>query len=436
MGTLLSEFIATGPLADTHEHLRPEADWLAGGDILTDLFDNYAPADLLAAGATPTAIAALLDPAQPDIAARFAAVEPAWQQIQQTGYGEAVRLIAERCFELPVLTPAALAAAAPRAAALRRPAERWRLLHDVAGLDHVQTDHFGWSCPPDPTAPEFFFHDLSFASFADGNVDLAALQAATAVSVANLDQLRDAIAALFAQQAPTAIAVKSQHAYSRTLAWEERADAAVAPLLARRLAGEALALPDRLALGDWCLARGVEQCIAHHLPLKLHTGYWAGNDRMALDGTRPAHLCGLLARYPAARFVLLHASWPYPQELLALAKHYSNVWADCCWAWSLNPPAVARFVREWLHCAPVSKLLIYGGDTRWPTGVVGYTAQCRRWLARTLEAAVADGDLTTTAAQTVAERVMLQNQHKLFDLPAKRAAACQALGEPPAAAGR
>ena len=57
----------------------------------------------------------------------------------------------------------------------------------------------------------------------------------------------------------------------------------------------------RLALGDWCWARGVELAIEHDLPFKLHTGYYAGTDRMPVSRIASGNLCGLLARTPDTR---------------------------------------------------------------------------------------------------------------------------------------
>ena len=97
MPTDLALHIQNVPLADTHEHLRKESEWVENGpDILQDLFGNYVPADLIVAGARPEAMKRLMDAADPDLRGRFAGVRDAWEATQFTGYGEAVRLIAEQ----------------------------------------------------------------------------------------------------------------------------------------------------------------------------------------------------------------------------------------------------------------------------------------------------------------------------------------------------
>lgn len=425
MPTDLALYIQQIRIMDTHEHLGKEADWVENGpqDILQDLFGNYVPADVLAAGATAESMRRLVDASDPDLEARFAGVRPAWEAIRFTGYGEAVRLLARHVYGIDEITPTAVRAAAPRLAALRQPGERLRLLRDVALLDHTQTDDFCWPCLPDPSGAEFFLYDLSWNHFCQGELELEALHSETGITVTDLASLRQAMEALFAKYGPTAIAVKAQHAYARTLAWHERTDAEAEHALRLTLTdpvGRSEAT--RLCLGDWCWARGVELAIEYRLPFKIHTGYYAGTGRMPVDRIRSGNLCALLARYPQARFVLMHIAYPYSAELVALVKHYPNVWADLCWAWSIDPYSSAEFVRRCIHAAPLNKIFGFGGDTRWPTSAYAYALQARKWLTKALQAEVTDGELTEREAIEIAGRLLRENQIACFDLEGTRAA--------------
>jgi uncharacterized protein len=424
MTTDLALHIRNLPLADTHEHLRKENDWVEDGpDILQDLFGNYVPADLIVAGARPEAMKRLMDATDPDLRGRFAGIRDAWEATRFTGYGEAVRLLAEQIYGMPELTQEGLEAAQAKLTALRRPGERLRLLRETAGLDHTQTDDFCWPCRPDASGPEFFLYDLSWAGFCNGEVKPEPIARETGIEVRDLESLRQAMAALFDQYGPCAIAVKAQHAYNRTLRWEERSDADAARALAAILAAGESGVDEatRLCLGDWSWARGVELAVRHNLPFKLHTGYYAGTGRMPVDRIRGGNLCALLTRYPEARFVLMHIAYPYNDELVALAKHYPNVWVDLCWAWSIDPYSAGDFVRRFLHAVPVNKLFAFGGDTSWPTSSAAYAFQARRWLTRALEAEIAAGDLTEREAINVAGRLMRQNQYDCFDIEGTRA---------------
>ena len=429
MPTNLAQHITETPLVDTHEHLRKEPEWVDNGpDILQDLFSNYVPADLKTAGASPEALKRLMDASDPDLKGRFQGIQKAWEATQFTGYGEAVRLIATGVYGLPELTPEGLESAGEKLAELRKPGGRYQILHDTVNLDHIQTDDFCWACLPDESGPDFFFYDLSWAGFCSGRIDPDEIAEETGITVTNLDTLQQAMEAIFEKYAPCAIAVKAQHAYNRTLNWQDRTRSDAERALSAALGSKnRVSESTRLSLGDWCWARGVELAIQHNLPFKIHTGYYAGNDRMPVDYIRSGNLCALLNRYLDARFVLMHIAYPYSHELVALTKHYPNVYADLCWAWSIDPYSSSDFVRRFIHAVPINKLFAFGGDTGWPTSSAAYAFQCRHWLTHTLEAEIADGHLTEPQAIYIATRLMRDNQYDCFDLEGTRGAIKEAM---------
>lgn len=423
MATDLTHHIQSIRLVDTHEHMRRETDWVENGpDVLQDLFGNYVPADLNTAGASPAAMRNLMDASQ-DIAARFEGIRAAWEATQFTGYGEAVRLIARHIYGLDELTGDRLALAQDKLKTLRTPGKRYHILHDIAKLDHIQTDDFSWPCVPDASGLDFFLYDLSWATFCNGQVDPSAIHAETGVEVKNLASLKRGMEAIFAKHAPCAIAVKSQHAYNRTLNWTERNDDEASSALNAVLTQPASDIDEatRLCLGDWCWARGVELAIEHNLPFKIHTGYYAGNDRMPVQRIPAGNMCALFARYLDAKFVLMHIAYPYNDELVALAKHYRNIWVDFCWAWSIDPYSSRDFLRRCIHAVPSNKLFAFGGDTGWPTSAMAYAIQARNEIRRALEAEIDEGYLTEKQAMAFATQIMHTNQYACFDVGGTRA---------------
>ena len=423
MTTDLAQSIEETALIDTHEHLQKESNWTdRGPDILQDLFGNYIPADLISAGATPEAIQALNDPSNGDLPARFTGIQAAWEAVQHTGYGEAVSILANEIYGINDFSRTSLESAQTQFLKWRQPGGRLYLLRDKAHLDHVQTDDFCWPCLPDPSGRDFFLYDISWAGFCNGQIDPAALHEETDINVVNLASLHQAMQFLFARYGQCAVAVKAQHAYIRTLRWEERNYADAERVLTKSLSREDLTEKDRLLLGDWCWARGVELAIEYELPFKIHTGYYAGNNNMPVDRIRGGHLCPLLARYLDCRFVLMHISYPYSSELISLVKHYQNVWADLCWAWSIDPFSSSHFVRQFIHAAPANKLFAFGGDTGWPTSAAAYSIQARRWLTQSLQAEIDEGFLNEKQAMTLAGRFMRENQLACFDIEGTRSA--------------
>jgi predicted TIM-barrel fold metal-dependent hydrolase len=249
---------------------------------------------------------------------------------------------------------------------------------------------------------------------------VAAIQAETGIAVESIADLRQAIEAIFARHAPTAIAVKTQHAYNRTLHWQERDDSQAEHVLQRILAGQQVEADELLCIGDWALARGVEQAIAHHLPFKIHTGYYAGYGRMPVERIQSGLLTPLLRRFPDARFVLMHLAYPYSGELIALAKHYPNVYIDMCWSWSIDPYSSCDALRRAIHAVPDNKVFAFGGDTFLPAAAVAYAAQARTWLTRALQAEVDQGLLSERDAIGLATRLMRDNQLACFDVGGRR----------------
>ena len=428
----IADHVAAVSVVDTHSHQPGDYAWEGpdAPDILVDLFGWYGSSDLVAAGAEPEAVARLLDRGDEDLEDRFAGVAAAWEVAQFTGYGEAVRIAARDLYEIEALGGAAVRAGQQRLEALQRRGGCVALLRDRAKLDHVQTD-LGLDVVDLPrSSASFFLRDLSLRRFAIGAIDDPVIEEATGVTVRDLATLGQAMEVLFARCAPLSIAVKSQHAYVRTLAWQQRTDAeaerAVQVVLGGAPGSDDPQSEARLCLGDWCLARGVELAGAYHLPIKLHTGYLAGTGRlgasMPVDRLRAGHLAPLLMEYPDARFVLMHIAYPYSDELIALAKHFGNVYVDLCWAWAVNPFASTDFVRRFLHAVPTNKLFAFGDDAATPSMAYAYAVQMRRWLTRALEEEVADGLLTTRQAIDIATLLLRGNQMACFDVEGRQRA--------------
>ena len=416
MNQELQEFVNQIEICDTHEHLWKQEKWENDKpDILCELFDNYVRADFVSAGAPESDTNRLLDAGDPDIKARFYPVREIWKAIQFTGYGEASRLIAGRFFDIDEITTDNLVRVQETLPERWEAGDRLRILKEDGNLHHTQTDDFCWACKRDESGPDFFLYDLSWAGFCSGTFNFEKLHDETKVEVNDLDTLGEAMEALFSRYGPFAIAVKAQHAYNRTLKWEERRDSDASAVLQRLINGKELTVEEKNCLGDWCWSRGVELAIEHNLPFKIHTGYYAGNHRMPVDFIRAGNLCPLLAKYLEARFVLMHISYPYQEELIELAKHYKNVWVDMCWAWSINPNASQDFLRRYLHAAPINKLFAFGGDTMRPRAAVAYSMQARDRVTQALNDEVSERQITENQAIDIAERLLQRNQLECFD---------------------
>ena len=144
----------------------------------------------------------------------------------------------------------------------------------------------------------------------------------------------------------------------------------------------------------------VDQATAHQLPVKLHTGYYAGQNSMPLarlqrNAGSATDLCRLS---PDTHSSSCTFATRYYEELLALAKQWTNAHVDMCWSWIINPVAAKDYLKKHLVTAPVNKLLPFGGDYIPVEPVLGHAVIARRGIALALSELVEEGWLTLNDA--------------------------------------
>jgi predicted TIM-barrel fold metal-dependent hydrolase len=243
-----------------------------------------------------------------------------------------------------------------------------------------------------------------------------ALRRETGLPVRTLDEGRQAIDWCFERYGRRAVATKNQNAYERRLDYAEVSAADAAPLFERLAAGQELAAGEQKAVEDHLWRYCVQRATDYGLPVKLHTGYFAGSNYMQLDqvSRNLKDLSPIVAAYPQTKFVLMHIAYPYQDELVALAKQYTNVHVDLCWAWIVSPVATKNFVKEYLVTAPCNKLLAFGGDYFSVENVIGHARIARQGLAQALEELVSERWLTEDEALDLVEPLMRGNALALF----------------------
>jgi predicted TIM-barrel fold metal-dependent hydrolase len=198
----------------------------------------------------------------------------------------------------------------------------------------------------------------------------------------------------FERYARYAVAVKSQHAYSRDIDYQ-RVDRSVAePIFGKILRKSApVSAEERRQLEDHLFWAAVDRATEAGLPVKLHTGYYAGHNGMPLarvsrNANSAAELCRLS---PETKFVFMHICYPFYEDLLAVAKHYTNAYVDLCWAWIINPIATKDFLKKYLLTVPAHKILTFGGDYIPVEPVVGHAILARRGISLALAELVEEG---------------------------------------------
>ena len=133
----------------------------------------------------------------------------------------------------------------------------------------------------------------------------------------------------------------------------------------------------------------------------------------------PGSATDLCRMAPQTQFVFMHICYPYYEELIAAAKHYTNANVDMCWAWIINPIAAKDFLKKYLVTAPANKILTFGGDYIPVEPVLGHAVIARNGIALALSELVEEGWLSPDNALELIDPIMHSNARRIFNLAEK-----------------
>ena len=430
----IGEKIWATPFIDTHEHLIEESRRIAGPhpddpflpcDDWAYLFHHYTRDDLAVAGMEPDASHSFfsmeLSPQE-----KWELFAPYWPRIRHTGYGRAVLLTVQRLFNVEDIAANTVEQITQQMRHGVRKGFYQHIIRECANISLCQVQSLEHTfCKTE--YPELLYQDINTAPLSS-DLNLPRLRRETGLPVTSLQGCYDAIHWYFEQYGQQAVAIKNASAYSRRLDYAAVPTAEAERLFTRHIADEnALDATELKALQDHLWRYCVDKATEYQLPVKLHTGYYAGTWRMPLArvSMNLPDLCTVLQDYPDTNFVLMHIAYPYQDEMIAVAKQYPNVYVDLCWSWIINPLATLRFVKEFLAAVPWNKLLTFGGDYYSVETIVGHAEIARYGLSQALSQLVAEEWLTEGEALDLVEPLMWRNAWSLFRMEEKQAVARQ-----------
>lgn len=415
------------PLVDTHEHLWEEEVRVKALELKEEsktpapdigiLFSHYTDSDLKVAGMPGDAFSVVhrWDIAPKD---KWKAIEPYYRRAHNTGYMMNVRESLRMLCGEEDLTFDNVDSVSEKLRAAIQPGYYKTVLRDVSNLEYTQVNSLEGRIFMETAQPDLLAQDLSFAALSAAG-DREQLAEEAGVELKGLKDWHTVIDWAFATFGPRAIAVKSQNAYARGLNYDRVSEDDAAPHFEKFLARpDKLTPEERKAVEDHLFHYCVNKATEYDLPVKLHTGYYAGHNSMPLERlhNNPGEMCELCRAHPDTRFVFMHITYPYHDHIIAAVKQWSNAYIDMCWAWIINPVACVRFVKEFLGAAPACKLLTFGGDYRPVEMVPGHAAIARRGLAQAVTELVEEGWLRENEIEPLVDRLMRGNAHELFDL--------------------
>lgn len=108
-----------------------------------------------------------------------------------------------------------------------------------------------------------------------------------------------------------------------------------------------------------------ETCSALKIPLLVHTGTTGvgagvpGGDGLKLKYARPIpYIDDVAADFPDLTIIGAHPSWPWQEEMLALAVHKTNIYIDLSgWSPKYFPPSLIRYANTMLQ-----DRILFGSD--------------------------------------------------------------------------
>ncbi len=412
------------PLIDTHEHLLEEKERLAAShprvqaDDWSLLLNHYLNSDLLVAG-MPKASYDKFFAKDTDPVEKWRYIEPSWPAVKNTGYGQAVRITMQQLYEVEDLSAATVKKVQAAYEQTRRAGFYRRILCDLGKIESCQVNYLGRPFS-ESDMPTLLMQDISIVGMFAGP-DFKGFGKPSGIEVHSLDDWHHVIDWWFDKYARYAVAVKSQNAYNRDIDYEQVLAEKVEPIFKKRLANESLTAQERKALEDHLFWYAVKKATEHKLPVKLHTGYYAGQNGMPLDRLlhNPGSATDLCRKAPDTRFIFMHICYPYYEELLAAAKNYTNAYVDMCWSWIINPVAAKDFLKKFLVTVPANKILTFGGDYIPVEPVLGHAVIARRGIALALTELVEEGWLTLSDAMDLIDPIMHNNARQIFNLAEK-----------------
>jgi len=420
------ERVAATPLIDTHEHLLEERERLVGtehprigSDDWSLLLSHYLDSDMVVAGMSGADYERFFSP-EVDPADKWKLLAPWWPAVRNTGYGTAVTLAMRELYGVQALSAETVRQVQQGYEKTRRKGFYREILCERGKIESCQVNNITGSPFGLSDMPTLLMQDLSIVGMFSGP-GFGTFGEPAGIEVRGLEDWHRVIDWWFDKYGKYAVAVKSQNAYGRDIDYARTPKEQAEGAFAARLRNESPAAEQRKAMEDHLFWYAVDKATACNLPVKLHTGYYAGQGSMPLDRLirNPGSATNLCRDGREARFVFMHICYPYYEDLIAAAKQWPNAYVDMCWAWIINPVAAKDFLKKFLVTAPANKVLTFGGDYIPVEPVLGHAMVARRGIGLALAELVEEGWMTLDDAMEKAEMVMCGNARRLFDLEAK-----------------
>jgi predicted TIM-barrel fold metal-dependent hydrolase len=413
----LRKRIDSMPMVDSHEHLQDEHVRLSNNKNCIRLFQHYLGDDFASAGLNSDSVFGK-EAEKEEPVTLWRRLEPFWHAVKNTGYGQAFRITVKELYGIDTIEERIIPQLQQEFEKLAVPGFYEKILRGHCNLESCQVDQGPFT---ETVQPTLLLQDINFMGFQQGAVSTGLIQRVGIEEIKDLNGYHDFLRRWFQKYAPYATATKNQIAYNRGLDFEKVPAEMAEGAFKKRVENTPLNPEEAKQLQDHLFWFCVGLADEHNLPVKLHLGYYAGSNRMPVTRVEKnvGQAADLCLRSPQTRFVFMHTAYPYGQDLISVAKQFTNAHVQTCWAWIIDPIGTKDFLKRYLVTAPSNKIHTFGGDYNVIENVVGHARLARNGVYAALAELVEEGYVGQDDALELVEPLMRENGRRIFNLEEK-----------------
>lgn len=416
---ILEKKVFETPFIDTHEHLIDESERLdciypiIPCDDWTILLNQYFSFDLISAGISKSKMDNLFSKVINPID-KWIILDEYWPYLKNTVSGLVFRNTIQLLYGIDEISAETINEIQVRYEQTRKKGFYRHIIQDFANIKHCHI-HSPISACRESETPNLLYHDIVLNGLIQ--VSRNPYSIPENFTIKTLSDWHALIDWWFIQYNQFAKGVKIGNAYFRKLNFERSPSKEVDNIFRNKFNSEKISPEDDKKLQDHLFWYSVDKATEYGLPVKVHTGHWAMNNVMNMHWVKdnPADCSSLCRQAPDTKFVFYHICYPYYEEMLSLAKNYSNAYIDMCWSWSINPLAAKDFLKKFILTVPNNKILTFGGDDKIVENLIGHSVIARKGISQALIELVNENWITLNNALVLIEYLMFRNAENLFN---------------------
>jgi hypothetical protein len=370
------------PVIDCHEHLRGplrDIEKQPKDPFLWLIFDTYLLSDLWAIS-NDTEISILLSK-DATFDEKWQIFSRLWESIQHTAYARVTKLALKQQYGIESISRQSVENLSEKLNV--RDPETYLEILTRSGIAAVITDVLlppssedtvrfhrnpvlegflaGDFAMPENWYPVFnanFFHEIRHVDF------IKFVEGISKISISSLEDYEEAVFEIIKKSVEIGvIGIKDWSAYHRQIDFSLPARHEAELLFNTMLMDKRnqLSWPGAKPLDDYLFHKIIRCAQELNLPVQLHTGHMAGI-RQQVDKANAKHLVPVFELYRNVNFDLLHANWPYMEDILFIGKNYPNVSINLSWVISIDPLYCIEFLKRSVLTIPHAKIHGFGGD--------------------------------------------------------------------------